>query len=71
MCEIGGFMQRKISNQPGDNKKKPMDPTNPASKPHGTTKDQVSEMEGEGQAQAQELGGGKETTTQTNRRHRR
>jgi hypothetical protein len=64
-------MRRKISNEPGDNKKKPMDPNNPASKPHGTTKDQVSEMEGEGQAQVQELGSGKETTTQTNRRHRR
>jgi hypothetical protein len=64
-------MRRKISNERGDNKKKPMDPTNPASKPHATTKDQVSEMEGEGQAQVQELGGGQETTTQTNRRHRR
>ncbi len=30
----------------------PLDPANPASKPHGTTNDQISEMEGEGQAQA-------------------
>ena len=29
------------------------DPTTPASKPHGTTDDQVREMENEGQAQAQ------------------
>ena len=28
-----------------------LDPTNPASKPYGTTKDQISTMEGEGQAQ--------------------
>jgi hypothetical protein len=35
----------------GNNDETPMDPTNPASKPHGTTSDQVSEMEGEGQAQ--------------------
>ena len=28
-----------------------LDPKNPASKPHGTTKDQISNMEGEGQAQ--------------------
>lgn len=28
-----------------------LDPTNPASKPYGTTKDQVDTMEGEGQAQ--------------------
>ncbi len=41
-----------ISNRKGDKHKKPMDPTNPASKPHGTTKDQIDEMEGEGQAQA-------------------
>jgi len=41
-----------ISNRPGDKDDAPLDPTNPASKPHGTTKDQISEMEGEGQAQA-------------------
>ena len=29
----------------------PLDPKTPASKPHGTTKDQVNEMESEGQAQ--------------------
>lgn len=29
------------------------DPTTPASKPHGTTTDQVREMESEGQAQTQ------------------
>lgn len=29
------------------------DPTTPASKPHGTTTDQVREMENEGQAQTQ------------------
>jgi hypothetical protein len=41
-----------ISNRPGDkNDEPPMDPANPASKPHATTKDQVSEMEAEGQAQ--------------------
>ena len=28
-----------------------LDPTNPASKPYGTTRDQVANMEGEGQAQ--------------------
>ena len=28
-----------------------LDPKNPASKPYGTTKDQISTMEGEGQAQ--------------------
>lgn len=27
------------------------DPKNPASKPHGTTTDQITEMESEGQAQ--------------------
>jgi hypothetical protein len=41
-----------ISNRPSDKDDAPLDPTNPASKPHGTTKDQISEMEGEGQAQA-------------------
>jgi hypothetical protein len=41
----------RISNRPGDRDESPKDPTNPASKPHGTTKDQVTEMEGEGQAQ--------------------
>jgi hypothetical protein len=41
-----------ISNRPGDKDHgPPMDPANPASKPHGTTKDQASEMEAEGQAQ--------------------
>jgi len=44
--------QQGISNRPGDNDDTPLDPTNPASKPHGTTKDQINEMEGEGQAQA-------------------
>ena len=29
------------------------DPKNPATKPHGTTEDQVKEMESEGQAQTQ------------------
>ena len=29
------------------------DPRNPATKPHGTTEDQVKEMENEGQAQTQ------------------
>lgn len=29
----------------------PIDPKTPASKPHGTTKDQVNDMESEGQAQ--------------------
>ena len=29
------------------------DPRNPATKPHGTTEDQVKEMESEGQAQTQ------------------
>ena len=29
------------------------DPKNPATKPHGTTEDQVKEMENEGQAQTQ------------------
>jgi len=28
-----------------------LDPKNPDSKPHGTTKDQIATMEGEGQAQ--------------------
>jgi hypothetical protein len=41
-----------ISNRPGDKDETPTDPTNLASKPHGTTKDQISEMEGKGQAQA-------------------
>jgi hypothetical protein len=41
-----------ISNRPGDKDEAPMDPANPASKPRGTTKDQINEMEGEGQAQA-------------------
>jgi hypothetical protein len=41
-----------ISNRPGDRDETPMDPTNPASKPHGTTRDQINEIEGEGQAQA-------------------
>ena len=27
-----------------------LDPTNPASKPYGTTRDQIANMEGEGQA---------------------
>ena len=37
----------------GDKSPPVLDPKNPASKPHGTTKDQVSNMEGEGQAQIQ------------------
>jgi hypothetical protein len=44
--------EQEISNRRGDNDAMPLDPTNPASKPHGTTKDQIDEMEGEGQAQA-------------------
>ncbi len=43
--------QQEISNRRGEDDT-PLDPTNPASKPHGTTKDQIDEMEGEGQAQA-------------------
>jgi len=35
----------------GDSRPPVLDPRNPASKPHGTTKDQISNMEGEGQAQ--------------------
>jgi hypothetical protein len=35
----------------GDLRPPVLDPRNPASKPHGTTKDQISNMEGEGQAQ--------------------
>jgi hypothetical protein len=35
----------------GDSRPPVLDPRNPASKPHGTTKDQISSMEGEGQAQ--------------------
>ena len=35
----------------GDRRPPVLDPRNPASKPHGTTKDQISNMEGEGQAQ--------------------
>ncbi len=35
----------------GDTRPPVLDPRNPASKPHGTTKDQISNMEGEGQAQ--------------------
>jgi hypothetical protein len=41
-----------ISNRRGDKDETPLDPANPASKPHGTTTDQINEMEGEGQAQA-------------------
>jgi hypothetical protein len=38
--------------QAGDDEDQPvLDPKNPASKPQGTTKDQVDTMEGEGQAQ--------------------
>jgi hypothetical protein len=44
--------QQGISNRPGDKDDTPLDTTNPASKPHGTTKDQINEMESEGQAQA-------------------
>jgi hypothetical protein len=40
-----GFVRRSKDDEP------PMDPANPASKPHATTKHQVSEMEAEGQAQ--------------------
>jgi len=35
----------------GDSDVPVLDPTNPASKPYGTTRDQVANMEGEGQAQ--------------------
>ena len=35
----------------GDRRPPVLDPRNPDSKPHGTTKDQISTMEGEGQAQ--------------------
>lgn len=35
----------------GDTSPPVLDPKNPASKPRGTTKDQVSEMESEGQGQ--------------------
>jgi len=35
----------------GDRPPPVLDPSNPDSKPHGTTKDQISTMEGEGQAQ--------------------
>ena len=35
----------------GDSRPPVLDPRNSASKPHGTTKDQISTMEGEGQAQ--------------------
>ena len=41
-----------ISNRRGDKDETRLDSTNPASKPHGTTTDQINEMEGEGQAQA-------------------
>ena len=44
--------QQGISNRPGDKDDTPLNPTNPASKPHRTTKDQITEMEGEGQTQA-------------------
>ena len=35
----------------GDRDAPVLDPTNPASKPYGTTSDQIANMEGEGQAQ--------------------
>ena len=37
--------------QGGDSDVPVLDPTNPASKPYGTTRDQVANMEAEGQAQ--------------------
>ena len=41
-----------VSDHPGGDSDVPvLDPTNPASKPYGTTRDQVANMEGEGQAQ--------------------
>lgn len=43
---------RKHQQQSGPRKAAPvMDPKNPASKPHATTKDQEDNMESEGQAQ--------------------
>jgi hypothetical protein len=43
--------QRNMDDQAQSNDPKPNDPDNPASKPHGTTADQVANMESEGQAQ--------------------
>ena len=41
-----------VSDHPGGDSDAPvLDPTNPASKPYGTTRDQVANMEAEGQAQ--------------------
>ena len=41
-----------VSDHPGGANDAPvLDPRNPASKPHGTTMDQVANMESEGQAQ--------------------
>lgn len=33
----------------------PVNPVNPATQPHGTTSDQIAEMENEGQAQQQDV----------------
>ena len=44
--------QPSVSEHPGGDSDVPvLDPTNPDSKPYGTTRDQVANMEGEGQAQ--------------------
>jgi hypothetical protein len=45
--------QRVPPGDTGDKDETTIDPTSPASKPHGTTKDQIDEMESEGQAQGQ------------------